>query len=33
MFYSVFMADVMPEQVITLYHFDRNTEDRAENFS
>ncbi len=27
------MADIMPKQVITLYHFDRNTEDRAENFS
>ena len=33
MFYSVFMADMMPKQVITLYHFDRITEDRAENFS
>ncbi len=33
MFYSVFMADIMPKQVITLYHSDRNTEDRAENFS
>ena len=27
------MADMMPKQVITLHHFDRNTEDRAENFS
>ena len=33
MFYSVFMADMMPKQVITLHHFDRNTEDRAQNFS
>ena len=33
MFYSVFMADMMPKQVITLHHFDTNTEDRAQNFS
>ena len=33
MFYSVFMADMMPKQVITLRHFERNTEDRAQNFS
>ena len=33
MFYSVFMADMMPKQVITLHHFDRNTENRARNFS
>ena len=33
MFYSVFMADTMPKQVITFHHFDANSEDRAENFS
>ena len=33
MFYSVFMADMMPKQVITLHHFDQNTEDRAKNYS
>ena len=27
------MADMMPKQVITLHHFDRNTENRARNFS
>jgi hypothetical protein len=32
MFYSVFMADMMPKQVITLHHFDANSEDPAENF-
>ena len=26
------MADMMPKQVITLHHFDRNIEDRAQNF-
>ena len=33
MFYFVFMADMMPKQVITLHHFDQNSEERAENFS
>ena len=33
MFYSVFMADMMPKQVITLHHFDQNTEDRAQIYS
>ena len=33
MFYSVFMADMMPKQVITLHHFVQDTEDRARNFS
>ena len=33
MFYSVFMADMMPKQVIMLHHFDRNTEVRAKNYS
>jgi len=33
MFYSVFMADMMPKQVITLHRFDQNTEDRAKNYS
>jgi hypothetical protein len=32
MFYSVFMADMMPKQVIALHHFDANSEDPAENF-
>ena len=33
MFYSVFMADMMPKQVITVHHFDQNTEDSAKNYS
>ncbi|NDI06716.1 MAG: hypothetical protein EBY58_10750, partial [Rhodobacteraceae bacterium] len=32
MFYPVFMADMMPKQVITFHHFDESSEDRAENF-
>ena len=33
MFYSVFMTDMMSKQVITLHHFNQNTEDRAQNYS
>ena len=33
MFYSVFVADMMPKKVTTFHHFDESSEDRAENFS